>query len=47
MGPGIDTAAVDGKSGRTYTVQYTSAHPVLVGERRRPLHVTMRSNNAD
>ncbi|MCX4451633.1 hypothetical protein [Streptomyces sp. NBC_01789] len=47
-GPASNATAVDGRSGeRSYTVQYTAAQPVLVGGRRMPLHVVMRSRNAD
>ncbi|WP_326674416.1 hypothetical protein [Streptomyces sp. NBC_01257] len=46
-GPVTTASAVDGKSGRTYAVQYTAAHSVMIGGRRLPLRVIMRSKNAD
>ncbi|MDX2930794.1 hypothetical protein PV411_40665, partial [Streptomyces sp. NRRL_B-16638] len=46
-GPVSTAAAVDGKAGRSYLVKYVARHPVLVGGRRLPLQVTLRSPNAD
>ncbi|MGQ4465245.1 hypothetical protein ACN6LC_004645 [Streptomyces violaceoruber] len=46
-GPVSTAAAVDGKAGRSYVVKYVARHPVLVGGRRLPLQVTLRSPNAD
>ncbi|MFD5728452.1 hypothetical protein ACFWMT_20485 [Streptomyces sp. NPDC058368] len=47
-GPAADAIAVDSKTGgRSYAVQYTAAHPVLVGGRSLPLLVVLRSRNPD
>jgi hypothetical protein len=46
-GPVSSAAAVDGKPDRSYKVQYVARHPVLIGNRRLPLHVTLRSTNSD
>ncbi|MFL4910652.1 hypothetical protein ACJ6WF_48085 [Streptomyces sp. MMS24-I2-30] len=46
-GPVSTADAVDGKTGRSYVVKYVARHPVLVQGRRLPLHVTLRSKNAD
>lgn len=46
-GPVSTAAAVDGKAGRSYVVSYVARCPVLVGGRRLPLQVTLRSPNAD
>ncbi|MEV0604666.1 hypothetical protein AB0I82_35950 [Streptomyces sp. NPDC050315] len=46
-GPVSTADAVDGKAGRSYVVKYVARHPVLVGGRRLPLQVTLRSTTAD
>ncbi|MGP3777106.1 hypothetical protein ACTWJ8_40360 (plasmid) [Streptomyces sp. SDT5-1] len=46
-GPVSTASAVDGTAGRTYVVKYVAREPVLIGDRRVPLQVTLRSTNAD